>query len=141
MKPQPTSRIVTRKRKDRSVINGQQIGANIRLDQLHLKSSKAECDLDLALQAAGFGGYEREYRFHPTRRWRFDFCWPHEDVRLAVEVEGGVYVSGRHTRGAAFEADAEKYAEAMLAGWRLLRVTPRHIRSGQAIEWIERALK
>ena len=81
---------------------------------------------------------EREYRFC-ERRWRFDFAWPRQS--LAVEVEGGSFVAGRHTRGAAFEADCEKYARAVLAGWRVLRVTPRQVDSGQAIEWLIAALE
>lgn len=81
----------------------------------------------------------REFRFHPTRRWRFDFAWPSE--RLAVEVEGGLHDYGRHQRPESFERDAEKYNEAALLGWRVLRVTASHISSGKAIEWITRALQ
>ena len=123
----------------RTYIGGQRIGPVIRLGDLPFKGSKAEAALDLALRAHGVGGYVREHRFHPTRKWRLDFCWL--EIKLAVEVEGGVYVKGRHTRGASFEADAEKYAEAMLMGFRVLRVTPRHITNGKAIEWIGRALQ
>ena len=36
---------------------------------------------------------EREYRFHPIRRWRFDFAWP--DQLIAVEVDGNAW----HTKG------------------------------------------
>lgn len=81
---------------------------------------------------------EREFKFHPVRKWRFDFCWPSKS--LAVEVEGGVFVQGRHTRGAGMERDMEKYAEAMLLGWRVLRVSTRQIQSGQALTWVERLL-
>ncbi len=63
-----------------------------------------------------------EYRFHPTRKWRCDFAWP--DRKVALEVEGGVWTGGRHTRGAGFLRDAEKYNELARMGWRLLRVTP-----------------
>lgn len=80
----------------------------------------------------------REFRFASPRRWRFDFAWT--EHRIAVEVEGGAFVQGRHTRGLAFEADCEKYNEAALLGWRVLRVTPRQITDGQAIVWITRAL-
>lgn len=80
-----------------------------------------------------------ELRFHPTRRWRFDCAWP--DRKLAVEVEGGVYMQGRHSRGTGMEADAEKYAEAAIHGWTVIRVTPRQVKNGQAIGWIERWLK
>lgn len=64
---------------------------------------------------------EREYRFDPVRRWRFDFAWP--DVRVALEVEGGVYSHGRHTRGSGFTRDVEKYNMAVMLGWAVLRVT------------------
>lgn len=63
----------------------------------------------------------REYRFHPARRWRFDFAWPEQ--RVAVEIEGGAWVQGRHTRGAGYTNDCEKYNSAMLEGWRVLRFT------------------
>lgn len=81
---------------------------------------------------------ETEYRFDPKRRWRFDFAWPEE--RLAVEIEGGVWSDGRHTRGNGFTKDCEKYNEATLAGWRVLRVTGEQIRDGSAVNWIMRAL-
>ena len=81
---------------------------------------------------------QREFRFHPERRWRFDFAWP--DRKVAMEVEGGVWSGGRHTRGAGFEGDCEKYNIAVLAGWKVLRVTARHIKSGAALEWLESSL-
>jgi len=64
---------------------------------------------------------EREYRFHPTRRWRFDFAWPAEKV--AVEIEGGIWTRGRHVRGSGFEKDCEKYNMAVAEGWRVFRLT------------------
>lgn len=80
-----------------------------------------------------------EHAFHPTRKWRFDFAWP--DRKLALEVEGGAFVAGRHTRGASFEADCEKYAEAAVDGWRVIRVTPRMVEDGRAVAFVERALR
>lgn len=79
-----------------------------------------------------------EHRFHPERRWRFDFAWP--TVKLAVEVEGGVFIAGRHSRGLGMLNDMEKYNEAVLLGWRVLRVGRQHIKSGEAVAWIARAL-
>lgn len=64
----------------------------------------------------------REYRFHPTRKWRFDYAVP--SYRIALEVEGGVWVQGRHTRPQGFLGDIEKYNTATLMGWRLIRTTP-----------------
>lgn len=64
----------------------------------------------------------RELRFAPPRRWRFDFAFP--DHLVAVEIEGGIYSGGRHTRGKGYEADCEKYNQAVAAGgWRVLRFT------------------
>lgn len=79
-----------------------------------------------------------EHYFHPTRRWRFDLAWP--SVLFAVEVEGGVWIGGRHVRGTGVEDDCEKYAEALCLGWRVLRVTSRQVKTGQALGWINRAL-
>lgn len=64
--------------------------------------------------------YQAEYKFHHARKWRFDFAWPAQLV--AVEIEGGVWSRGRHTRGAGYIADAIKYNEAALAGWRVIRL-------------------
>jgi very-short-patch-repair endonuclease len=80
----------------------------------------------------------KEYRFHPTRRWRFDFAWP--EVKLAVEVEGGIFINGAHTRGAHFQSDCEKYAEALVLGWRVLRVEGEMIREGRALDYIQKLL-
>ena len=77
----------------------------------------------------------REYVFLPPKKYRADFCWIEQ--RLVVEVDGGSWVAGRHTRGAGFEADHERDALAMLHGWRVLRVTPKQVESGIALTWIE----
>ncbi len=79
-----------------------------------------------------------EYRFHPVRLWRFDYAWP--DYLVALEVEGGAYTQGRHTRGKGFIADMEKYNAAVVAGWRVLRVTPSDLLSADTIRMIWSAL-
>lgn len=79
-----------------------------------------------------------EHDYDAGRRWRFDFAWP--DLMVAVECEGGTYTGGRHTTGAGFEKDAEKYAEAVARGWTVLRFTQRQITSGAALEALERVL-
>ncbi len=85
-----------------------------------------------------------EYQFHANRRWRFDFCWKQQLV--ACEVEGGIWMqtdkgySKGHAHPARFESDCEKYNEAALYGWLIIRVTPEMIRDGRALDWLERAL-
>lgn len=68
----------------------------------------------------------REYRFHPTRRWRFDFA--HPSTHVAVEIEGGIWIQGRHLRARGYEADCEKYSTAALHGWLVVRLTPNMLR-------------
>lgn len=81
----------------------------------------------------------REFQFAELRRWRFDFAWP--DLKLAVEVEGGSWIGGRHARGAGFRLDCEKYNEAQLRGWKLLRFTGEMVSDGSALNLIEWVLK
>lgn len=81
---------------------------------------------------------EPEFRFAPPRRWRFDFAWPFEYV--ALEIEGGAFVAGRHTRGAGFIKDLEKYNTAAALGWTVFRVLPRQLQDQQTYDWIKAAL-
>lgn len=88
-----------------------------------------------ALKKLNWTGYSipepaLEYRFNPERRWRFDYAWP--KVQVAVEVEGGIWTRGRHTRGAGFLADMEKYNFAAKVGWRVFRFTPDQLANGEA---------
>jgi very-short-patch-repair endonuclease len=95
--------------------------------------------LDRQCQLAGLPMPTPEYRFHPTRRWRFDLAWP--DKSIAVEVDGAVYTGGRHTRGKGFENDMEKVNAAVLAGWAVLRFSTGMVRDGRALGVIEQLLK
>lgn len=101
------------------------------------------------LQAEGIPQPLTEYRFHDTRRWRFDFAWTNEKVALEIEGKSwgkpvtcqrcGTAVTettplgrqrrvfsagGRHTRGTGFNNDMEKYNTAVSSGWRIIRATP-----------------
>ena len=80
-----------------------------------------------------------EYQFHPTRRWRADFALP--DAMLLIEIEGGIWIKGRHQTGVGFTADCIKYNNAALLGWRIFRFTPDMVKSGEAVKMIEQALK
>ena len=104
-----------------------------------MSASSLEALFLLQLRAIGLPAPEQEYRFHQARKWRFDFAWP--EKQLAVEVEGGVWTDGRHTRGDGFEKDAEKYNAACEAGWTVLRYTPKYLRNGEAIEQVRRMLE
>ena len=80
---------------------------------------------------------EIEYTFAPGRKWRFDMAWP--GGKLAVEIEGGMWIGGRHTRPSGYLKDLEKYNRAAILGWKLLRVTYDQIEDGSAADLIRQA--
>jgi very-short-patch-repair endonuclease len=63
-----------------------------------------------------------EFKFHPDRKWRADFSIPSE--MLLIEIDGGAWSGGRHTRGAGFIGDMEKLNAAACLGYRVLRFMP-----------------
>lgn len=102
--------------------------------------------------------YQTEFKFHPTRKWLFDYVWigctcsgefHHgkscgmaclENARLALEVEGAVWTGGRHTSGAGFVKDMEKYNEASAMGYRLIRCQPKDLLTKATADLIKRTL-
>ena len=82
---------------------------------------------------------KQEYRFHPTREWRFDFAIP--AVRVAIEVEGGVWNGGRHFRPEGYLRDMEKYNEAAACGWLVIRTIPSELLRVKTIQQIVRACR
>lgn len=104
--------------------------------------SELEEALLLQIRAAALPIPQRQQQISRNigRRWQWDFTWP--DVKLAVEVQGGIWMRrGAHNTGAAIMRDAEKSNEATLSGWTVLHVTGEHIDDGQALVWIDRALR
>lgn len=91
------------------------------------------------LRSVGLPAPVREHRFHPVRRWRFDYAWI--EHKVALEVEGGVWTGGRHTRGAGFVGDMEKYNAAVLAGWRVVRVVPGKLCASATVGMLEQLLQ
>jgi hypothetical protein len=89
--------------------------------------------------AAGLPAPTREHRFEPSRKWRLDLAWPAH--RLALEVEGGVWMAGRHTRGSGYLRDVAKYNRLAVLGWRLLRCTPETLYEAETLELVRSALE
>lgn len=81
----------------------------------------------------------REYVFHPIRKWRFDFAWP--EYRIAVEIEGGIWVKGRHNSPQGFLKDIEKYNMATCLGWQVYRFDSGRVQDGSAIIFFRDAFK
>lgn len=86
-------------------------------------------------RSQGYAEPEPEYRFHGTRKWRFDLAWP--DEMVAVEFQGGAWTQGRHTRGQGFTADCEKFSTAAAMGWRVLPVTHQQVEAGLLWGWLD----
>ncbi len=98
------------------------------------------------LQGKGYAATP-EARFHPTRKWRIDVAVVGRPCGLivyrhplAIEINGGVHSRGRHVRGAGFIKDMEKLNALTEEGWRILQFTPQQVRTGAALEQIERCL-
>ena len=87
--------------------------------------------LEADLNRVGISGWEREYRFHPPRKWRLDFAWPAELV--AIEVDGGTWVQGRHNRGSSIEKEFEKFNTAVCDGWRVIHCTSDMVQRGAVV--------
>ena len=73
------------------------------------------------------------------RRFRFDFAWA--DKMLGVEIEGGVFSGGRHTRGVGYSRDLEKYNLAAMHGWTVYRFTTQDVKQGIAVRFITIIIK
>lgn len=105
------------------------------------RESAGEAALAAAIRLHGpdLPPHEREARFHPSRRWRFDFSW--KAARVAVECDGGQFAhgGGRH----ATDADRDKLNHAGALGWRVLRFSPQQIARDPAgcVALIRRALE
>jgi hypothetical protein len=80
-----------------------------------------------------------EFYFHLTRMWRFDFAYP--KIKLAIEVDGGIWIMGRHNRASGWLRDQEKFNEAAILGWSVMRFTPQQIEDGSAFVTIQRAIE
>lgn len=77
---------------------------------------------------------QREYHFHPTRKYAFDVCWP--ALSIAIEVDGGIWNYGRHNRATGMVEDMHKGNEAVIYGYRVLHFRPEEIvtKDGRIIE-------
>lgn len=103
------------------------------------QSAKGPNKTEAAFAALGLPRPISELRFSPPRQWRFDFAWPAHKV--ALEVEGGVWTGGRHTRGSGFLKDMEKYNAAAVLGWRVVRCTPNSVTALATVQMVAKMLE
>lgn len=92
--------------------------------------SPGEEQFSLHLRAHGIE-FKREFHFHPKRQWRSDFYI--QSANALIEIEGGTWTGGRHSRGTGYAADLEKINRATIMGFRYLRYTTEMVMLGTAI--------
>ena|SRR3990167_7561128 len=97
-----------------------------------MKAARLNGWSDLVAQMTGLPPCVKELRIIPARKFATDICYP--EKKLAVEIEGGAWTRGRHTRGAGFLRDMEKYNLLTELGWRLLRYSPDKINYAQILK-------
>ena len=90
------------------------------------------------LKSHGIPEPTTEYRFAPPRRWRMDYAWP--DAKLALEVQGGIWTRGRHSRPAALLKEWEKLNTGATMGYRFLFCQPADLLKPETINAIKAAL-
>lgn len=104
-------------------------------------TSAPELLLAAQLEQAGIR-FDQEHRFAAPRKFRADFMVLANGFGsdLLIEIEGGAWVNGRHSRGTGMASDCEKSALAAIKGYRFMRVLPEQVEDGRALEWIRAAV-
>ena len=73
--------------------------------------------------------FDREVMLVPGRKWRWDFVVKD----LAIEIQGGTWTHGGHSRGLGQIRDFQKQNASVKAGYRPLAFTTDMVTSGEAI--------
>ena len=104
------------------------------------KPTELEKLFGLQLLAYKMQGWEREYYFHPERKWRFDYA--HEGYRIAVELQGGIFgKKSGHNSGVGIRNGMEKLNEAQRLGWKVYQFYVDDVKSGSAILYLQKCLQ
>ena len=82
--------------------------------------------------------FEHKFAESIGRKWRFDLAWKKELV--AAEIQGGIFIQGRHTRGASLLKEWEKLNAACAFGYRVLFFSPTQLLTDYGAETIKKAL-
>lgn len=80
-----------------------------------------------------------EYKFHPIRKWRMDFACP--ELKICIEIDGGIFIGGRHSRPIGMLKDNEKLNTAASMGWLVLKFTPQQKSKTETFELIDKAVE
>lgn len=85
----------------------------------------------------------KEHRFHPERRWRFDFAFLRADgspAYIAVEFDGIMYRTVGHNSLAGILRDSEKINHAQALGWAVYRANAKNVKDGTFFALIDNVL-
>ena len=105
------------------------------------KDNKYKRELDLIFMSLRLG-VEREYKFHPTRKWRWDYALP--AIKVCVEYQGLNFGHGGasgHQTIKGIVAENWKYSEGAIDGWCIVLINAVSIESGLAHDLIKRAVE
>jgi hypothetical protein len=96
-------------------------------------------EVRFAAEHVGLGkGLRKRLESEGLRDWRLDFLF---DDWLAVEINGGTYMGGRHTRGAALNSEYRKLNFANSLGLTVLVFDSKMVKSGEAVDQVKRLLE
>lgn len=102
---------------------------------LHLRCKSIEHVREFRFGRESVGNPKKNIRetlkANGLKDWRFDFAILRE--KIAIEIEGGIFINGRHNRAVPFREDCIKYNAATVRGWAVLRFTDREVKSGEAL--------
>jgi len=111
----------------------------LKKEQAKLDRIRWHAQLVRDLKAYKLYDFVQEHRFHAIRQFRFDIAFV--DRKLAIEIDGGIWLDkGGHQTGTGYQNDRDKDELALLDGWRVYRVTPKMVKSGRAVQTIEKLL-
>lgn len=68
--------------------------------------------------------YIRQFNPIKDKRFKCDFYLP--KYNIIIEIEGGIFIYGRHNRGKGYSEDCKKYNLIMLEGYKVIRFTTDH---------------
>lgn len=80
-------------------------------------------------------GLRQRLKANGLKDWRFDIAITLH--LIAIELDGAVFTSGRHTRGLGFISDMDKMNAATVNGWRVLRFTHTHHKHSKIVEMVK----
>jgi very-short-patch-repair endonuclease len=102
----------------------------------------AHCLLEQHMNSLGFQ-HQGEFRFHPVRKWRVDYKILDRlknGQMVLIEIEGGMFIRGRHVRPIGFQRDLDKYNAAAMAGYTVLRFSTQDVERGRAKAFLQEHL-